>query len=190
VAELIIRRATVGDADAIARIRIDSWRTTYRNLIPAAYLESMEQQASRALWEKILTAGANAAAVFVAANDADIVAFAAGNLLRELKHGLDAELTAVYVRLEFQRAGIGHRLLAAVVTALGEQHANGLIVWVLAANKAARAFFEQLGAELLIEQSFQWDELQLVEAGYGWRDLHALSLACAQPTLPPNAILQ
>ena len=90
MAELIIRRATVGDADAIARIRIDGWRTTYRNLIPAAYLESMEQQASRALWEKILTAGSSVASVFVAADEDNIVAFAAGNMLREPKHGFDA----------------------------------------------------------------------------------------------------
>jgi GNAT superfamily N-acetyltransferase len=190
VAELIIRRATLGDADAIARIRIDGWRTTYRDLIPAAYLESMEQQASRALWEKILTAGSSVASVFVAANEDNIVAFAAGNILREPKHGFDAELTAVYVRLAFQRAGIGRRLVGAVVAALREQHATGLIVWVLAGNKGARTFYEQLGAELLIEQTFQWDDLQLVETGYGWRDLDALSRACANPSLPPNAILQ
>ena len=190
MADLTIRRATVGDAEALARIRIDSWRAMYRNLIPAAYLESMELQASRALWEKILTVGPSAAAVFVAAHDDDVVAFAAGNLLREAKHGLDAELTAIYVRIDFQRAGVGHRLVGAVLAALRDQHATGLIVWVLAGNKVARAFFAQLGAELLIEQSFQWDDLPLVEAGYGWRDLDALAVACAHPTLPPNAILQ
>jgi hypothetical protein len=77
-----------------------------------------------------------------------------------------------------------------VLAALRDQNATGLIVWALAGNKVARAFFAQLGAELLIEQSFQWDDLRLVEAGYGWRDLDALAVACAHPTLPPNAILQ
>ena len=49
--------------------------------------------------------------------------------------------------------------------------AHGLIVWVIAANKAARAFYERLGAEILVEQPFTWDGMDLVEAGYGWRDL-------------------
>jgi hypothetical protein len=35
-----------------------------------------------------------------------------------------------------------------------------------------------LGGELLVEQPFQWDGLDLVEAGYGWRDLPALAEAC------------
>ena len=46
-----------------------------------------------------------------------------------------------------------------------------------AGNKSARAFYEPLGATLLIEQPFQWDGMDLVEAGYGWRDLDALTAA-------------
>ena len=55
--------------------------------------------------------------------------------------------------------------------------ATGLIVWVLAGNKAARAFYEALGATLVVEQPFEWDGMPLVEAGYGWRDLGALVTA-------------
>ena len=35
-----------------------------------------------------------------------------------------------------------------------------------------------LGGELIVEQPFQWDGMDLVEAGYGWRDLHGLVAAC------------
>ena len=90
----------------------------------------------------------------------------------------------------FNAPALATWLVGAVVAAMREQHATGMIVWVLAGNKGARTFYEQLGAELVIEQSFQWDDLPLVEAGYGWRDLDALAVACAHPTLPPNAILQ
>jgi hypothetical protein len=30
----------------------------------------------------------------------------------------------------------------------------------------------------LIEQAFQWDGMDLLEAGYGWRDLEALAAVC------------
>jgi ribosomal protein S18 acetylase RimI-like enzyme len=82
------------------------------------------------------------------------------------------------VRREFQRVGIGRGLIAAVVAAQRVHGATGMIVWVIAANKPARALYEALGAELLIEQAFQWDGMDLREAAYGWRDLDALAAAC------------
>jgi GNAT superfamily N-acetyltransferase len=174
-----VRRAVAGDAPAIARVRVESWRTTYRGMIPDAYLDGMQVEASTALWDRVLTAGPNTTCVFVAEHGAEVVGFACGAMLKEPKHGLDAELTAVYLRREFQHAGLGRRLVAAVVDAQRAHGATGLLTWVIAGNKGARAFYEGLGAELLVEQPFQWDGMDLVEAGYGWRDLPRLAAACA-----------
>ena len=170
----IIRPATPADAAAIAEVRVNAWRTTYKGMIPDAYLAAMKIEDSAALWGKILTAGPNATSVFVAVDAGAIVGFAAGHMLTEPKHGLDAELSAVYLVHAAQRAGIGHRLVATVAAAQRAHGAHGLIVWVIAGNKAARAFYEKLGAELLIEQPFTWDGMELVETGYGWRDLDSL----------------
>ena len=174
-----IRAAVADDARAIAQVRVDAWRTTYQGMIPGAYLASMSVDDSAALWLRVLTAASSKASVFVAANGQDIVGFAAGNLLSEPKHGLDAELTAIYVRRDYQRTGVGRRLVAAVVAAQRAQGATGMLTWVIAGNRAARAFYEGLGAELLVEQPFQWDGMDLVEAGYGWRDLASLAAAAA-----------
>jgi len=175
--ETIIRPATPADAAAIAEVRVNAWRTTYKGMIPAAYLAAMKVEDSAALWEKILAASPNATSVFVAANEDGIVGFASGNMLAEPKHGLDAELSAVYLVQAAQRAGVGQRLVAAVAAAQRAHGATGLIAWVIAGNKAARAFYEKLGAELLIEQPFSWDGMDLIEAGYGWRNLDALAAA-------------
>jgi len=175
---ITLRRANAGDAPAIARVRIDSWRTTYRGMVPDAYLDAMQVDASTAMWDRVLTAGPNTTSVFVADHDGEIVGFASGAMLAEPKHGLDAELVAIYLRREFQRVGLGRRLVGAVVDAQSAHGATGLITWVIADNKAARGFYESLGAELLVEQPFQWDGLNLVEVGYGWRDLPALTEAC------------
>jgi GNAT superfamily N-acetyltransferase len=172
---LTIRPANPDDAHAIAQVRVDSWRTTYRGMIPDAYLASMSVANSAALWLRVLIAASTKAWVFVAANGAEVTGFAAGNRLDEPKLGFDAELTAIYLRSDRQRTGAGRRLLAAVVDVARAQGAGGLLTWVIAGNKGARAFYEGLGAELLVEQPFQWDGLDLVEAGYGWRDLRALA---------------
>ena len=175
---LTLRRAAAGDAPAIARVRVDSWRTTYRGMIPDAYLDSMKVDASTAIWDRVLTAGPGTTSVFVAARDAEVVGFAGGAMLDEPKYGIDAELVAIYLRREFQHAGLGRRLFGAVVDAQSTFGANGILTWVIAGNKAARAFYQRLGGELLVEQPFQWDGMDLVEAGYGWRDLPALAEAC------------
>jgi GNAT superfamily N-acetyltransferase len=177
MSDLVIRAAVADDARAIAKVRVDSWRTTYKGMIPDAYLAAMSVDDSEALWSRVLATESSRAAVFVAANGSDIVGFAAGNLLAEPKYGLDAELSALYLRRDSQRKGIGSRLVGAVVTAEQAQGATGLITWVIAGNKPARAFHERLGAELLIEQPFQWDGMDLVEVGYGWRNLDALAAA-------------
>jgi len=175
-----IRRAASIDARAIAQVRVEAWRTTYAGMVPAAYLADMSVEANAAQWQRILTAGPSTTSVFVVDDSGGVAGFACGNMLPEPKHGFDAELTAIYLRRDRQRAGWGRRLVGAVTAAQREHGASGLLTWVIAANRAARAFYERLGAELVIEQPFQWDGLDLVEAGYGWRDLDALLAACAQ----------
>jgi len=187
VSDVDIRAAQPADAQAIAQVRIDSWRTTYRGLIPDAYLDGMTVEASTALWQRVLQAESAAASVFVAVRDGEVVGFAAGNALKEPKHGADAELTAVYLRRDAQRMGVGHRLVGAVVAAEQARGASAIIVWTIAGNRGARAFYESLGGELVVEQPFVWDGMDLVEAGYVWRDLPALAAACAQvPSIVPS----
>ena len=176
-----IRRAATDDARAIAQVRVDAWRTTYAGMVPAAYLAAMSVDANTAQWQRILTAGPNTTSVFVADDGGDVAGFACGNMLPEPKHGFDAELTAIYLRRDRQRAGLGRRLVGAVAAAQREHGASGLLTWVIAANRAARAFYERLGADLVIEQPFQWDGLDLIEAGYGWRDLDALAARAESP---------
>ena len=38
---ITIRPATAADAAQIARVRVDCWRSTYRGLVPDAYLDGM-----------------------------------------------------------------------------------------------------------------------------------------------------
>ena len=172
---IVVRRALPADASAIAQVRIAAWRSTYTGMIPEAYLAAMKVGESTILWQRVLTAEANTTSTFVAEEAGGVVGFSSGLMLREPKFEIDAELSAIYLLPDRQRTGIGRRLVGAVVNAQRAHGATGLLTWVIAANKGARAFYEQLGAELLVEQPFQWDGMALVEAGYAWRDLDALA---------------
>jgi GNAT superfamily N-acetyltransferase len=174
-AAVSIRRALPADAAAIAGVRVESWRTTYRGLIPDAYLASMKVDDSIVLWQRVLEAPPNTTSVFVAEDASGVFGFASGLMLAEPKFEIDAELSALYLTAARQRAGVGRRLFAAVVDAQAAHGATGILTWVIAGNTGARRFHEHFGGELLVEQPFHWDGMDLVEVGYGWRDLPALT---------------
>jgi GNAT superfamily N-acetyltransferase len=174
VSDPVIRLATPADALAIATVRVESWRTTYKGIIPDSYLAAMTVEGSMALWERVLSAPPNTTNTFVAEIDGRVAGFVSGMMLAEPKHGFDSEVTGLYIFREAQRAGMGRRLLATVAAAQRAHGATGMIVWVIAANKGARAFYERMGAALVLEQPFTWDGMDLVEAGYGWHDLPVL----------------
>ena len=174
---ITLRRATPDDAEAIARVRIEGWRRSYKGLVPQGSLDAMSVAASLPLWQRVLAAPGDVASVFVAQGEVGVVGFAAGNRLDEPRHGFDAELTAIYLAHEVQRRGLGRRLVGTIAAERTTHGATGMIAWVLAGNLPARRFFEALDAQLVVEQPFEWDGMPLVEAGYGWRDLAALVAA-------------
>jgi len=177
MAIVAIRPALPADAEAIARVRIDAWRATYRGTIPDAYLDAMSIDENAGLWRRILATGSPKAGVFVAEDAGEVVGFASGNQRDPPKLDFGAELSAIYVRADRKRQGIGRRLVAAVAATMLAKRADGLLVFVIAGNKDARAFYENMGAGLVLEQPFEWDGIPLVEAAYGWRDLAALAAA-------------
>jgi ribosomal protein S18 acetylase RimI-like enzyme len=178
-----IRAAVQGDAAAIAAVRVESWRNTYRGVIPDAYLDGMRVEDSAGLWARILaTPSGDKRIVYVAESEveaeASVLGFVAAMKLPEAKFGFHAELTGIYLKPEAQRAGIGRRLVAEAARACMAEGAEDMLVWVITQNQAARNFYEKLQAELVAGQPFTWDGLELHETGYGWRDLPALIQHC------------
>jgi hypothetical protein len=49
-----IRAAEPGDAAGIARVHVNSWRTTYPSILPAAVLASLSYQRRETAWVEIL----------------------------------------------------------------------------------------------------------------------------------------
>lgn len=51
---MLIRPARMADADAIARVHVDSWRTTYPGIVPDDYLATMSYEQRSGVWQRIL----------------------------------------------------------------------------------------------------------------------------------------
>ncbi|NQE33160.1 GNAT family N-acetyltransferase [Microcoleus asticus] len=172
---MIVREAKIADAPAIARVNLDTWRTAYREIVPADYLAQLSYEKGESRWQEILVkAEKSEDFVCVAENDeGKIVGFAAGGRERTGKYVYQGELFAIYILEEYQRQGIGQQLVRTVATKLAEFTLNSMLVWVLADNSACR-FYEFLGGEKVEEQQTSRAGIALKEIAYGWRDIAVL----------------
>jgi hypothetical protein len=62
-----IKRAGINDARGIAKVQVDSWKTTYRDIVPEDYLIRMDYKSREQKWKDIIS---NGGTVFVAENSA------------------------------------------------------------------------------------------------------------------------
>lgn len=49
-----VRAANPSDAHPIARVHVDTWRTTYTGIVPAEYLAGLSYRDRESRWEEIL----------------------------------------------------------------------------------------------------------------------------------------
>jgi ribosomal protein S18 acetylase RimI-like enzyme len=172
-----IREATSQDVAALARAHVDTWRETYRGLLPDAYLAGLEAASREPQWQRVVERPAGQGCVFVAEDEQGaIIGFASGG-----QHygtlGYTGELYTLYLRQGWQGQGLGRALFQAVATRLHEQGRRSLALWVLATNRRARDFYEAMGGRFVREQSIVFEDVPLREAGYGWRDITTVGRA-------------
>ena len=162
---MVIRRARVADAAPIAQVHVQSWRESYRGLVPDGYLEQLSVAAHERQWRRSFAAGTWA---FVAEWEQRVVGFASGGLSRA-RRDISGELHLLYVLRASQRHGIGRALFDACHYELARCGHRGMLVWVLADN-SARRFYERLGGEPAGESSVTIAGAKLREVAYAWRD--------------------
>jgi hypothetical protein len=65
-----IREAIMADVAAIARVHAESWRTTYKGLLPDGYLANLTYEQREPRWCEILSKSVGHSLVFVAEDNA------------------------------------------------------------------------------------------------------------------------
>jgi ribosomal protein S18 acetylase RimI-like enzyme len=165
----LVRPAELGDAAAIARVHVATWRSAYRGLLPDAFLDTLSEARYEERWQRSLAN--DGARVYVAEDQQEIVAFASGGRERAGEHGYKGELYAIYVLEKAQGRGHGRGLVRAIVGGLRELGLADMIVWVLRDNARARRFYERLGGVYVRSQPITIGTSLLDEVSYGWPSL-------------------
>jgi ribosomal protein S18 acetylase RimI-like enzyme len=168
-----VRRAVVGDADAIERIRTDTWRDAYRGLMPDSLLDGLGYDATRR--RAVMSVLPPHQFALVAEVDGAVVGFCLGGRSRTPDHPYRGEVYAIYVLPEHQGRGIGRALLRAGATELVERGFGSMIIWVLRENSPSRRFYERMGGRYVRDEERDLEGLRITETGYGWDDLSLLA---------------
>jgi len=171
-----IRPAQPDDVRAIARVHVESWRTTYTGIMPDEALANLTVEDREQMWSASLSrihAGASSSCLFVAEENDQIVGFACGGRERGDHPVYKGELYAIYLLKAYQRQGIGRALAQAVVHRLLDDGYSTMLIWVAAQNPACR-FYEALGGHPVAFKTEEFGGRPIEEIAYGYDDLRAL----------------
>ncbi len=172
-AEIWYRLATAEDAPGVARVVVDTWRTTYRGIVPDSKLDRLDYAEAAERWRRRLSEALPGVVWLAVTASGEIVGYASCGREKEGDPEFTGELHAIYILDAYQRQGIGRRLFSLSAQWLYENGYRTMLLWALADNPFRR-FYEKLGGERVRTRQYQMDGVILEAIGYGWRDLQPL----------------
>ena len=173
-ATMIVRKAETADADAIARIYVESWRDSYAGLVPDHVLTGLSRRRQAADWRGVIAHGRRAQRVMVAEGAAGVIGFGSTGPARHTGLPYQGEVFTLYVDPDHRGEGIGRALLEALFGALAADRMESALVWVLAENPA-RYFYEALGGQFVALRDERLWGTVLRQRAYGWFDLTSVT---------------
>lgn len=139
-----VRPAGPDDAPAVALIHHRGWTESYRGLVPDAYLDSLSYDAALARWTSAFVDG-SPESVLVAEIGAEVVGFVGVGPTTDPDATRAGEVWDLWVHDAYRSQGVGGLLLADGLDHLGVRF-RAALVWVVATNERALAFYARHGA--------------------------------------------
>lgn len=170
-----IRDARMGDADGMAALYVDAWRTSYPGMVPDNVLVRMSRRDQAMQWAHAIAVRPATDAIMVAElGRAGIIAFGSCGPARRtiLEHA--GEIYTLYVRPGFEDRGLGRQLLFRLFERAIDNGLTSALVWVLSANPS-RYFYEAMGARRVAERTERLWGCDLPQTAYAWADLRAVN---------------
>jgi len=142
---MIYRHAQAADAEQIALLHAQSWRRTYRGLFSDDFLDNQADTDRQRVWHARLTNTRPEQFVYVADDRGRIAGFVCACGRDDPQWG--TLIDNLHVAAGYQRRGIGTQLMLQTFSWNQKYYsADGIYLWVMARNAAARKFYQRLGA--------------------------------------------
>ena len=165
VESFIIRDAVIADIPALATLHVKTWNETHGKSNHSPIYQVRESQ-----WRQ--TFGDNDSIWFclvIENNNKQLIGFAKG---MKYDHsdlpGYSGELNKIYLLREYQRLGLGRRLIGHVARHFLSLGIHSMVLFGTAQNPSC-AFYEALGGQRLYGKKGEFN------GGYGWKYLQYLA---------------
>ena len=156
-----IRNAIESDAEGIAFVHVNSWRTSYAGIIDPSFLENISYDKHLASWKEILQSKNSQELVILF--EGKIVGFAGFGPVRlescidhpllKDKNANIGEVYAIYLLEQHKGKGCGKALFNKCRFHLSQEGFESFVVRALTDNVRARSFYENEGGKLMREIS-------------------------------------
>jgi L-amino acid N-acyltransferase YncA len=170
IGDIKIRLARPGDVSEVANVHVNSWRETYRGLLPEEYLSKLNFRKKIDAWQKVLC-DSKRFIVFVAEDRVGVIGFATFESARDDSWQAFGEVTSIYLLSRFKGRGVGRALLQAGMRELAKRNFQQAYCWILEGNPSVH-FYEASGATYSGQSKD--DEIggqKIKELAYVWESL-------------------
>ena len=169
VASLTIRDALSTDIPALARLHVVTWNATHRRGRSGGPSYELRERQWRDAFSQ---ADGRWFCLVIERADGALVGFAKGSRYASVDlPGFSGELSKIYLLEEYQRLGLGRRLVGHVVRRFLSQEIESMVLFGDARNPSC-ACWAALGGEPLPHPDGTFS------GTYGWRDLRSLAAVC------------
>ncbi|KZE73327.1 GCN5 family acetyltransferase [Paenibacillus elgii] len=165
-----IRLASVRDIEGIARVHVESWKSTYNGIISESFLSNLTVEKRTKNWKVIFDNLTEDGVIYVVEDLGSIRGFVHGGKSREPDFEYDAELYAIYLLKEVQGNGYGKLLFERFIEALKQRNYRSFMLWVLEDNPSVE-FYKKQGGQYLGKKEIQIGEDKLTEIALGWKGI-------------------
>jgi len=181
---VLIHKAGETDLAGAAQVLIDTWRSTFRGIVPDDFLDGLSYPDAEARLRRRLESATHGDCMYVAeADDGQIVGLATGGKSRFDLAPFSGEVRALYVLPSHQRQGLGKSLIHELVTNLARDGFSSVVICVLRENTNARRFYETIGGQPAEERLINVGGRDLDEITYLWPDISSLIACTSRPSL-------
>jgi ribosomal protein S18 acetylase RimI-like enzyme len=180
MSEVDIRQARPDDADAVARVYIESWHDTYPGIISSQLLCSMTERGQSARWRATIAARGRESVLVAEYGQHGVIGMTSFGPSRDASLPFDGEIYTLYVDPGFFGFGAGRALLRSAFVNLRQQGFRSCVIWAHAKNNA-RFFYEKMGGRLAAERCVRMMGAPVPEAAFGWMKLALTEKSAVSP---------
>ncbi len=150
---ILYRLATAEDCLALAALKGQVWNTTYRGIYPDERLDGYDVEKNRRIFESI-AANPEVELHMAVHGERPIALMTCGKPFRPVEP-YRQEVGMLYVLKEYQRKGVGRKLLSIAAERARSRGFDAFVVAVNRLNLPAIAFYRALGGLLIHEDEQQ-----------------------------------